>query len=104
MYYINQAADTSGNHGNPVSHQTEGMVALPESLLTAYIETRGFANITVEDSTITAIAVNQEALDAYLADHPDVPQEDTPTEEDDVNALLVDHEYRLTTLELGLNE
>ena len=25
-----------------------------------------------------------------------------PTEEDDVNAMLVDHEYRLTLLELGL--
>lgn len=104
MYYINQTANESGNHGNPVSNQTEGMVSLPESLLTAYIETMGFANITVEDSTITAMAVNQEALDAYLADHPDIPEEDVPTEEDDVNALLVDHEYRLTILELGLNE
>lgn len=104
MYYINQAANESGNHGNPVSRQGEGMVALPESLLTAYIETMGFANITVEDSTITAIAVNQEALDAYLADHPNIPEEDVPAEEDDVNALLVDHEYRLTILELGLNE
>ena len=43
MYYINQTADTSGNHGNPVSNQREGMVALPESLLTEYIHTMGFA-------------------------------------------------------------
>lgn len=27
-----------------------------------------------------------------------------PTAEDDANAMIVDHEYRLTLLELGLNE
>lgn len=27
-----------------------------------------------------------------------------PTAEDDTNAMIVDHEYRLTLLELGLNE
>lgn len=27
-----------------------------------------------------------------------------PTAEDDTNAMMVDHEYRLTLLELGLNE
>ena len=30
--------------------------------------------------------------------------ESEPTEEDDVNAMLVDHEYRLTLLELGITE
>lgn len=28
----------------------------------------------------------------------------TPTIEDDINAITIDHEYRLTLLELGLNE
>lgn len=32
------------------------------------------------------------------------PVEDEPTEEDDTAAMLVDHEYRLTLLELGLTE
>lgn len=27
-----------------------------------------------------------------------------PTEQDDMNSMLVDHEYRLTLLELGLTE
>ncbi len=31
-------------------------------------------------------------------------QDAEPTEEEDVNAMLVDHEYRLTLLELGLIE
>ena len=73
MYYINQTADTSGNHGNPVSHQSEGMVALPESLLTEYISTMGFAYLTVDEGTVTAVAINQEAYDAYQADHKETP-------------------------------
>ena len=28
----------------------------------------------------------------------------TPTPQDDVDSMLIDHEYRLTLLELGLNE
>lgn len=32
------------------------------------------------------------------------PVEPEPTEEDDTSAMLVDHEYRLTLLELGLTE
>lgn len=35
-------------------------------------------------------------------DAPEVEPE--PTEEDDTAAMLVDHEYRLTLLELGLTE
>jgi len=33
-----------------------------------------------------------------------VEQYTEPTEEDDVNAMLVDHEYRITLIELGLIE
>lgn len=32
------------------------------------------------------------------------PEPPEPTEEDDVNGMLVDHEYRLTLLELGITE
>lgn len=35
---------------------------------------------------------------------PDPVQVSVPTEEDDTAAMLVDHEYRLTLLELGLME
>lgn len=104
MYYINQTADTSGNHGNPVSHQSEGMVALPESLLTEYISTMGFAYLTVDEGTVTAVAINQEAYDAYIADHPVTPDDPEPTAEEDLMSMTVDHEYRITMLELGITE
>ena len=104
MYYINQAANESGNHGNPVSHQSEGMVALPESLLTEYISTMGFAYLTVDEGTVAAVAINQEAYDAYQADHKETPPDPEPTAEEDLMSMTVDHEYRITMLELGITE
>lgn len=103
MYYIYEAANESGNHGNPVSHQSEGMVALPESLLSEYIHTMGFAYLTVDEGTVTAVAINQEAYDAYQADHP-APPDPEPTAEEDLMSMTVDHEYRITMLELGITE
>jgi hypothetical protein len=81
------------------------MVALPDELLTDYIETKGFAYLTVEDDTVTEVAVNQSALDSYEATHPDPgPEPEEPTEEEDFSSMLVDHEYRLTLLELGISD
>lgn len=40
-----------------------------------------------------------------LMEHPQiVPEEKKPTPQDDTDAMLIDHEYRLTMLELGVNE
>ena len=33
-----------------------------------------------------------------------VPVEDEPTAQDDIDAMLIDHEYRLTLIELGVIE
>lgn len=103
MYYIKAQPSESGNHGNPVSNRAEGMVALPDNLISVYIETMGFAFLTIADEVVTAVAINQEAYDAYQASIPE-PTPPEPTEEDDMNAMLVDHEYRLTLIELGLTE
>lgn len=70
MYYINP---TNPNHGNPMGQPFPGCVALPDELLSAYLDTMGFCNLTVEDGVVTALTVNQEALDAYKASaQPDI--------------------------------
>lgn len=61
----------------------------------------GFVNIQVEDDIVISMEVNQEALDAYIASLPE-PEPELPTAQDDTDAMLVDHEYRLTLLELGV--
>lgn len=79
MYYIN----TQGpNHGNPTSTPFPNSVALPDTLLMDYINTKGFCTLTIVDSAVTALVVDQEALDAYNAEHPDVEPEKPVTVED----------------------
>lgn len=90
MNYINAKPNEAGNHGNPVSNKQEGMVALPDGLLSAYIEAKGFVILDeVVDGEVVALEVNQEALDAYLAEHPEVPEpEPEATTEELLNILL----------------
>lgn len=85
MYYIN----TQGpNHGNPTSTPFPNSVSLPDALLTDYINTKGFCTLTVQDGAVTAVVVDQEALDAYNAEHPDVEPEKPVTVEELLAALL----------------
>ena len=85
MYYIN----TQGpNHGNPTSNTSPNSVSLPDTLLMDYINTKGFCTLTIVDGAVTALVVDQEALDAYNAEHPDVEPEKPVTVEELLAALL----------------
>ena len=85
MYYIN----TQGpNHGNPTSTPFPDSVSLPDTLLMDYINTKGFCALTVQDGAVTALAVDQEPLDAYNAEHPEVEPEKPVTVEELLAALL----------------
>lgn len=63
----------------------------------------GFVTLTIENDTVTAYIPNVEAWEEWKASLPE-PSEPEPSEEEDTAAMLVDHEYRLTMLELGLSE
>ena len=79
MYYIN----TQGpNHGNPTSAPFPNSVSLPDTLLMDYINTKGFCTLTVQNGAVTALVVDQDALDAYNAEHPEVEPEKPVTVED----------------------
>ena len=99
MYYIQLNRNEFGNHGNPQSYFVEGMIELPDNLIQDYIATKGFANLTVEDDQITHVELNQTAFDNYLQQYPDV--ESQPSEFEDFASMIIDHEYRLTLMELG---
>lgn len=88
MYYINAQPNASGNYGNPKGQPFSGSVALPDDLLSDYISAKGFVLPVIEDGQVASLEVNQEALDAYLAEHPDVPVEPEPTTEEILDALL----------------
>ena len=76
MYYINPTPNESGNHGNPMGQPFPNCVILPDDLLGPYLAAKGFVALTVEDGAVTSLETNQEALDAYEADHPDLPLEE----------------------------
>ena len=88
MYFIKSIGPY---RGNPTSRPFSGSVALPDELLSAYLATKGFCTIVVEDGIVTGLTVDQEALDAYEAEHPDVPEPDPPPTVEDLqqeNKLL----------------
>ena len=87
MYYINSEPSASGYYGNPVSHQRDGAVALPDNLLSAYIAAKGFVNIQTDGFLVTSVETNQEALAAYEAAHPEAPEETPASVEDRLFAV-----------------
>ena len=76
MYYINSSPNETGNHGNPMGQPFPNCVTLPDDLLSPYLAAKGFVALTVEDGAVTSLETNQEALDAYEADHPALPPEE----------------------------
>ena len=99
MYYIKSQPNENGNYGNPVSNQREGMIALPDNLLSAYIATKGFADLTFDEDIVTAVSVNQDAYDAYMAT---VGPESEP--EPDLSTRIANLEQRIAALESQLQE
>lgn len=85
-----------------VSDEVEEIIE-PEPVEDPEPDTEGTGEPVAPYLRVVSYTGNQEALDAYLATLPE-PEEQEPTEEDDTAAMLVDHEYRLTLLELGLTE
>lgn len=62
-------------------------------------------DVTVMVATVTACTPNTEAWEAWRASLPEEPEMvDEPTAQDDTDAMLVDHEYRITLLELGVTD
>ena len=69
----------------------EGYAACHEEFYSVFYSTTpaGFVNITVEGGRVTAMTVNQEALDKYIAEHPAEPETDPePTADEILDALL----------------
>ena len=88
--------------------QTREPVTLPDGTLEEAEEIR-FSYPMVIESPDSVFEQNY-ALAQSLAYNGEITVEDIPdpkthpTQEEDTAAMLVDHEFRLTLLELGLNE
>jgi hypothetical protein len=104
-YIIQTQAGTSGSRPPIQSWQwgepPEGFALCPEEFISAFTAAKGFVNIEIENGEVTTMTENTEARLAWEASLPPEPIPE-PTAQDDLLALTVDHEYRLTLLELGV--
>lgn len=69
----------------------EGFAFLPAEFESIFYSTTpaGFVDITVEGDFVVAMGINHEALDRYIAEHPEEPEpQDEPTADEVLNALL----------------
>ena len=84
MRIIKTEPDQSGAYPGPqswgdlsgglldVSTIPDGYAWLPDELdLTEFFRHKGFVTLVIEDGTVTAITPNQEAYDAWMAEHPE---------------------------------
>lgn len=98
MKMIEIAALPNGAHRNQSFSGSvpDGWAVVPDGLEAANFP---FGEVTVAeiDGTMTVTEWNPGAL-------PMTEGDPTPSEADDTAAMLIDHEYRLTLLELGLSE
>ena len=81
------------------SHRTEnwmgeGWIAVPETLEAALYACGGYCELEIRDGALVGLTPTA---------RPPEP-EPAPTAQEDAEAMLVDHEYLLTLLELGLGE
>lgn len=70
-----------------------GWAAIPDGM--EMPDTFPFVDVTAENGVVTGMT-------AGVVPEPEPEHE--PTEQEDTDAMLIDHEYRLTLLELGLTE
>jgi hypothetical protein len=77
MYIIRIKANANGSRPalQTWSRETppEGYAVCPDEFFSVFYSTEpaGFVNITVENDVVTVMAVNEEALDAYIASLPE---------------------------------
>ena len=76
----------------------DGWAVIPDT-----IDTENFPFGEVEVEEVNGVMTVTKWTAGTMPD-PEPEPEAEPTEADDTNAMLVDHEYRLTMLELGLTE
>lgn len=103
MKYIRATPNPSGAYPAPQSNPFPGSIALTDEQAATLIQYNGFVDVTKIGDTVT-VTPSTEAWEAWKASLPAAEPDPKPTAEDDRDAMLLDHEYRLMLLELGVEE
>ena len=101
MLIIEIAPQANGAHRNQTgAHIAEipsGWAAVPAELEAEAMSYLPFIDLTVTDGQITGVAQGEIPT-------PEPEPDPGPTAEDDLLEMAIDHEYRITLLELGLSD
>ena len=100
MRIIEISALPNGAHNNQNKangYIPDGWAVIPPDL--AVPDTFPFVDLTVDGQMVVGMTAG-----VVPEPEPDPEVETTPTAQDDTDAMMVDHEYRLTLLELGVTE
>lgn len=114
MYIIKMEASENGGRP-PLQSWTgrkapEGFALCPDEFFDIFYSTSpaGFVDISVENGTVVNMEINQTAVDAYIKANPEPEltelQQSLEDQVTDLQEMIVDQEYRLTLLELGITE
>lgn len=92
-YQFHDIQTCSGWEENPYG---EEYAVVPSDMVESILETQGFCDIVLNDEGTEVVSFTAREI-------PEIKEEKVTTTEDDLMAMLVDQEYRLTLLELGVN-
>jgi len=103
MLIIKTEAESNGAHASQMSSAPimppDGYIVIPADLEATALPLLPWVKLTVVDGAVTAVEDDTEARAAWAAIPVPVPE---PTAQDDADAMLIDIEYRLTLIELGV--
>lgn len=78
--------------------QHKSFAIFPDPMIDGILATQGLCDLELSED-------GKEVVSFTALEIPDFMKESSePTAQDDTDAMLIDHEYRLTLLELGLTE
>ena len=71
---------------------------VPDDMVESIMATRGFCDIELNEDGTSVVGFTEQ-------ERPDIPEDaEEPSPMDDIQSMVIDQEYRLTLLELGLTE
>ena len=105
MFYIQKEPNESGAYPAPQTEKAKGLIAMGEEYSEVFFSHNGFVTIEHDDIQVTSMIPNTEARETWKSTvEPEPEPEPEPTPMEDIMSMMIDQEYRLTMLELGLTE
>lgn len=102
MSYLRLKKNPSGAYPAPQGSAAPGLVYIGGEELKTFMAYNGFVNVTINGDSVVGVEPDTELWSAWKEAQVEPVVE--PSAQDDTDAMLVDHEYRITLLELGITE